>query len=414
MKKLAYWAVLLVVLYVVLELVSAGGLVLLEKFRHARYEPVDRLSKRQNAVIEDLLAGKSRYVAFSPTLGWSIKPNGASELYRANAAGLRSDREHALVPAEGARRIATFGDSFTHCDDVGNAETWQAFMEAQDPRTEVINFGVGGFGLDQAYLRYLELGRQYGSEIVLIGYMPENVQRHVNVFRPFYAPETMLPLAKPRFKIEQGALRLVPNPMQNLEDYRRLLDRPRETMLAMSTEDHHYKKRYVSTIFEPSPTARLIKIFFHEIDRAGSRGSGIEGFYVEGSEALAVTQKIFDEFRAAVLADGARPVIVILPNEMDVRRQQRKGKKVYSSLLSYFESSGYEYVDLMETLEDTSEDDFVGHHYSPATNRRVARYLLDSLDGRGRPLSLPLRSNPAATASPTAPSVNPQTQLAGA
>ena len=52
-------------------------------------------------------------------------------------------------------------------------------MESYDSNMEVINFGVGGFGLDQAYLRYLEDGIQYKSHIVMIGFMSENIYRNV-------------------------------------------------------------------------------------------------------------------------------------------------------------------------------------------------------------------------------------------
>ena len=39
-------------------------------------------------------------------------------------------------------------------------------------------FGVPGYGLDQAFLRYLEEGRRFGFDVVLIGFMTENIFRH--------------------------------------------------------------------------------------------------------------------------------------------------------------------------------------------------------------------------------------------
>ena len=57
-----------------------------------------------------------------------------------------------------------------------------------------MNFGVGGFGLDQAYLRYQKMIREFELPTVLLGFMPENMSRHVNTYRPFYFPGTGLPL----------------------------------------------------------------------------------------------------------------------------------------------------------------------------------------------------------------------------
>ena len=48
--------------------------------------------------------------------------------------------------------INTYGDSFTHCDQVNGGETWQERLAAHlgEP---IRNFGVGGYSVYQAYLR---------------------------------------------------------------------------------------------------------------------------------------------------------------------------------------------------------------------------------------------------------------------
>lgn len=66
------------------------------------------------------------------------------------------------VQANGARtshmyrdkrcRINTYGNSFTHCHQVSDGETWQEYLAAHlgEP---IRNFGMGGFGVYQAYRR---------------------------------------------------------------------------------------------------------------------------------------------------------------------------------------------------------------------------------------------------------------------
>jgi hypothetical protein len=51
-------------------------------------------------------------------------------------------------------RINTYGDSFTHCDQVNDGETWQEYL-AGHLREPIRNFGTGGHGVYQAYLRML-------------------------------------------------------------------------------------------------------------------------------------------------------------------------------------------------------------------------------------------------------------------
>lgn len=52
-------------------------------------------------------------------------------------------------------RINTYGDSFTQCHQVSDGETWQEYL-AGHIGEPIRNFGVGGYGVYQAYLRMLE------------------------------------------------------------------------------------------------------------------------------------------------------------------------------------------------------------------------------------------------------------------
>ena len=64
-------------------------------------------------------------------------------------------------------RINTYGDSFTQCHQVSDGETWQEYLAAHlgEP---VRNFGIGGYGVYQAYRRMLrEEPRQPADYVVL-------------------------------------------------------------------------------------------------------------------------------------------------------------------------------------------------------------------------------------------------------
>ena len=165
--------------------------------------------------LERIAAGET-YIAFDSTLGWTVAPNATGVApkgtYRSNAAGLRASHEYVTAPPESGPRLAAFGDSFTHCDDVDNDACWTAQLEEAVPGAEVMNFGVSGFAPDQAWLRYQRDGRAYQPCAVLIGYMIENVNRVVNRFRPFYQPDTGITLGKPRFVVRDGGLDLLPIP----------------------------------------------------------------------------------------------------------------------------------------------------------------------------------------------------------
>ena len=49
----------------------------------------------------------------------------------------------------------------------------------------MLNFGVGGYGLDQALLRFSAESAAFHPQVVLIGVIADDVLRGVNVFGRF-------------------------------------------------------------------------------------------------------------------------------------------------------------------------------------------------------------------------------------
>jgi hypothetical protein len=168
------------------------------------------LSTEQLDILNRLEEDQETYVQFEPVLGWGIRPNltvdhrGAT--YTSNDIGIRALRSYSLDPPEGITRIAAFGPSFTHGDEASDEATWTYLLEQARPELEVMNWGVGGYGTDQAYLRYKDQGARYAPHIVLIGYEDENMYRNVSRFRPFYQSRSERPLTKPVFALEGEGL----------------------------------------------------------------------------------------------------------------------------------------------------------------------------------------------------------------
>jgi hypothetical protein len=159
-------------------------------------------------------------VIYNSVLGWAPRPNHISDngLYSYNSLGIRSEpREFAPEPFEGVLRIALFGNSYTHGDDVVYTETFGAQLDsalnAVGIPAEVLNFGVGGYGIDQAYLRYHQQGMQSAPQLVVLGFQAENLKRNLNLIRPLYLMQTGLPFAKPRFVLRGNVLDLVDVPV---------------------------------------------------------------------------------------------------------------------------------------------------------------------------------------------------------
>ena len=64
-------------------------------------------------------------------------------------------------------RINTYGNSFTQCNQVSDGESWQEYLAAHFGEP-IRNFGVGGYGVYQAYRRMLKMEKTKSSAEYLI------------------------------------------------------------------------------------------------------------------------------------------------------------------------------------------------------------------------------------------------------
>jgi hypothetical protein len=279
--------------------------------------PVASLTER----LATLRASADSYLMYDPHLGWTIRPDGRSQDGRqhANAAGLRADREYTATPAPDVLRIAIFGDSFTHGDEVLLDETWGRQLEGdlarRGIRAEVLNFGVGGYGMDQALLRWRALGRRWMPQLVVLGFVVEDVYRNVNVLRSLYYPATDLPFSKPRFVLAGDELRVINDPALPPEMLPATLARFADTPLA-SHEFFFRPRDYVPAWWRRSRLASLVDEIV-DPDPIEQVPNAARFLAVDGEPAR-VTIAILRAFRREVEATGAAFRLLDLPRRADL------------------------------------------------------------------------------------------------
>jgi hypothetical protein len=93
----------------------------------------------------------------------------------------KSWRRHLIAYADKPCRINTYGDSFTHCDQVNDGETWQEML-ASHLREPVQNFGVGGYSVYQAYLRMLKEEKQTPSDLIIFNIFEDDHYRNIGAW----------------------------------------------------------------------------------------------------------------------------------------------------------------------------------------------------------------------------------------
>lgn len=358
-------------------LIESASLILYKVEGYKNFAPFLYFAEKQIKSIKDFSNKNFGYIKFDSRLGWSINKNSISlnGLYKSNSDGLRGEKNYSKKVPKNNLRVTTFGDSFTHGDDVRNKETWQSQMESSTKNLEVINFGVGGYGLDQAFLRYMYKGREYKTNFVFIGYMTENIYRNRNRFRPFYFRSTGLPFSKPMFTVHKEKLSLIESYFETASQYQELINNKDSTIKKLGEGDFYYKVGYKKNpIFDLSPTLRLLKITrSYFLKRQGYP-------YKKNSDVFITTKRIFDEFYYEIKKEKAIPIIVIFPSKDDVKRCQSLRNKKHQILIDYLESKRYKFVDLTDLLCHYEISNIFAGHYTPSGNKIVADFLTSIIE----------------------------------
>ncbi len=81
-------------------------------------------------------------------------------------------------------RINTYGDSYTQGAQVSDGETWQEVLAANF-REPIRNFGVGGYGVYQAYRRAMRMEAQknFASEYIILNVWDDDYMRNIDAAR---------------------------------------------------------------------------------------------------------------------------------------------------------------------------------------------------------------------------------------
>lgn len=150
----------------------------------------------ERATLDRFLDPKAQvWAKFDPELGYLLRNSfvrdgvdGCHTLARYQSTGQRQQVNF----ADQVCRINTYGDSFTQGHQVSDGETWQEILAAHfcEP---IRNFGIGGFGVYQAYKRLLRNeNTSLGASHIVFNIWGDDHLRSVYAWRWLAFPENVL------------------------------------------------------------------------------------------------------------------------------------------------------------------------------------------------------------------------------
>lgn len=306
------------------------------------------------------------------------------------------------MPVQYSSTLASsYGDSYTAGYGQPDEETWQTHLSAY-LGANVVNYGVTGYGTDQALLKLKKFYPQHPTPVVLLGHQTDGIKRIVNVYRhallvqqnrecflndgsSFFAP------TKPRFILKDGQLLLLPNPVRSEEDLLRLVFEP--GYAAQFSRFDYFKEGYQPSNFCPEVKVPYVFSVLRAVLLKAAPGKPRRDYasvLMQDPESYQLLTAVFDEFAAYGKRVGFRGFVLLFGDKKDLEYYIQQGVHGrIGPLVSFLKGRGYAYIDTIEILathnkgmserEDLSLYYDTTNHHSAYAHRIIAAAMAEYL-----------------------------------
>jgi hypothetical protein len=323
-----------------------------------------------------------------PILGWP-----APKLFGQRDFDESGSRVIPSFPNPGESCVSLYGDSFTWGSEVSEEDAWSNVL-SKLLHCRVANYGVGGYGVDQAYMRFF-LNEKDESDIVVLTIFPHNAMRNVNQWRPLLVGLRGSKFSlKPRFIVsDTGEMKEVPLLSLTYDEFLELRRKPSKFL----DQEYFLPEQIAGPIqFEFPYTWFLIKAMNHARVKASilsliTGKPAWSGYFTpdhpSGSfqVATAIVKRFSDEARKR----KKFPLIVFLPTPSSVNYFKKTGVWAYQPLIDKIsEEQNYSINAGPGFLERLGEQSFCdiltqvsdcGGHFNKRGNTILAEIMHETL-----------------------------------
>ena len=331
----------------------------------AAYKPVE---------IERLLDPEHpSFVRFDPELGYTLKDyifrDGMENTLSVYTYEPHGGHRKMINYADQPCRINTYGNSFTQCAQVSDGETWQEILAAHI-REPIRNFGVGGYGVYQAYRRAMRVEKtDLAAEYIILNIWDDDHLRNIDAARWIRVawmhkdlprgggedtyPVHGFPWAHVRYDLDKGEFVELPGLCQNEDDLRKLAD-----------ADYYYE------VFKDDPVVHLFTLreggeapveklealaeaFGLQVNLRDPEKRAEDARKLHIAYGIRSTKYILDKLRLWAKEQNRKLMILLSYDTPTVKEFIEKGQRFDQELVEYLESENVLYVDsLVKAAEE--------------------------------------------------------------
>ena len=340
------------------------------------------------------------FAKYDSQLGWLLRDaifedgiDGSSSTYHYG----KLDERKMIAYADKPCRINTYGDSFTQCHQVSDAETTQEILAANlcEP---VRNFGVGGYGVYQAYLRMKREEKIVPADYIIFNIFDDDHYRNLDSWRNIRVRkhprfiEPTLPYVTVNVKKNEFTEHPTPcsteDSLYNLCDVNWVTENFKNDF-SLNIMLAHQSLGKENTAEISDKLKELNHVFGIETRNDLTNVTSREVQQIHDKAALFSTMRIVELIEKFAAENNKKVLYVLSYNSQLIAEKVKNGTRFDQELVDFFNEKKLPYVDMMQmhiddfanfnlSIEDYLERYYIGH-YNPLGNFFQAFAIRDKL-----------------------------------
>lgn len=314
---------------------------------------------------------RNYFCHFDPTLGWAPLPN-VSGLHRRdgfavyveqNQFGLRGPKTMKKKRTSPHKRTLILGDSYVWGYGVDQDKVFTE-TTVHNSEIELINFGVSGYGTDQALLLYQQEGTSFDVDEVVLAFTPYNDVEN-NLSARQYGHD------KPYFTLHNHTLEF---------HAEHLKENPAQTLVNKVWAN----SRVVNVLFTAHRTFQNWQVLRKTKGGTATPGTGPLGATAVSDrdrKGIALTMAMITTLRDTVLANRAKFSIVFIPYKPHILHTVTYNHPLVPLLAKELEMAGIPYYEpyfkFLENAKSQRLFNPIDNHFSPEGHAVFSQIFID-------------------------------------
>jgi len=340
-----------------------SGLKDLKQLLHqAAYQPIEieRYMDPRNAAI----------LKFDPELGYlhqnHCMQDGADGAVTAGTYARRGGHRTMINYADQPCRINTYGDSYTQCAQVSDGETWQEALAANF-REPMRNFGVGGYGVYQAYRRAMrtEAIKDLAAEYIILNIWDDDYMRNIDAARWVRVawmcrdlprgkkdgyPVHGFPWMHVRYDLVKGGWEERPGMCRKAADLRKLLGKNNYYNAFKDDPVAHLYCLREGGVAPVDELEKLAEAFGVKVNLRNARTRQSDARKLHVTYGIRSTMFVVDKFRKWCKANDRKLMILLSYDVPTLQTYAKKGTRFDAEFVQFLDKEKYLYIDTLPKM----------------------------------------------------------------